>query len=485
MRATTVVVGCLVVVLGLTHFSWADDPKPAAADQPRFKIAKETTYVTGPVRPDGTIDYVEAINERLSKGVTKENNAAILMLEAVTDIPAPAGHYERVWQKLGLPVPQTANNVPVPQADPPGMDDALKHPWVAEKHPEVAHYLEPLEGRLNLMVEASQRDHYYMPLVREHDTDPLVSVLLPHLSSQRHLVNALKARAMLRLGDEDIDAFCRDAVAIVRLGRLMTHAPTLIENLVGAACEANGLDAINTAATGGWLPEAQIDHLLKELRAAPAPRQFYDVFEGGERGFLLEFLQTAAVHGVAEAQKALEPMRDKTILPPVDSAAKDWNAAMVKANGWYDRLADAGKQPTHAARMKATNAVLHDLDALKSKYAGWKSAFAPVEDRLIILVVPSMERAYTVETRAAVQRELTETALALAAFHIKMGEYPPELRLLAPAYFKSEPIDGFTDKPLTYRTEGKGYTLMSVGPDGQVGKQGAKAADDLTIEAMQ
>ena len=71
------------------------------------------------------------------------------------------------------------------------------------------------------------RSNFLFYPVREQETDPLVSVLLPHLQHMRHWANALKSRALLRLGKEDIDGFCRDAMAIVRLGRLSTHAPTL------------------------------------------------------------------------------------------------------------------------------------------------------------------------------------------------------------------------------------------------------------------
>ena len=90
-----------------------------------------------------------------------------------------------------------------------------------------------------------------------------------------------------------------------------------------------------------------------------------------------------------------------------------------------------------------------------------------------------MERAYRTETRITVQRDLTEMALALSGFRSKTGEYPPDLKLLAPAYFKTVPIDRFTDRPLPYRLDGNGYVLSSLGPDGEEG--GAKS-DDLVVE---
>ncbi|MDB5320037.1 MAG: hypothetical protein JWN40_1668 [Phycisphaerales bacterium] len=472
----------LVAVLGVDRSSIAEEAKPDVPAAPRFVISKETTYVAGPVRADGTIDYVEAINERLSKGVTKENNAAISLLQAaMAEDPMQARHYAKVCQKLGIAPPEQAKGAELPPNDPAGLDETLKGLWTADKAPQVAEWLKAMDGQLKLLVDASKHDRYYMPLVREQASDPLVSVLLPHLSHQRHLCNALKSRAMLRLGNEEMDGFCDDVIAIVRIGRLTTHAPTLVENLVGTACEASGLDAMKVAATGRWLSEAQVDRLLKELRAAPARRPMYDVFEGGERGFLLEFLQTAAVHGVGEAQKMLGALgqRNAITLAPVDPVAKDWNAAMRKANGWYDQLAEAGKKPSHVERMRACKQFMRDIEALKVKYDGWKAAFAPVEDRMIALVMPSMERAYTDETKIAANLELTETALALSGFRSRTAEYPPELKLLVPAYFKETPVDRFNDHPLTYRLEGNGYVLLSVGPDEVEG--GAKG-DDLVVE---
>ncbi len=52
------------------------------AGQSTLTISKETTRVTEPVNDDGTINYVAALNERYSKGVTFENNAAVLLIRA-------------------------------------------------------------------------------------------------------------------------------------------------------------------------------------------------------------------------------------------------------------------------------------------------------------------------------------------------------------------------------------------------------------------
>ena len=73
-------------------------PASAAADdlldpkQPKKKprkravqvtISKETTYLTGPLRKDGSVDYLKALNQQFSKGVTPDNNAAVLYWKAM------------------------------------------------------------------------------------------------------------------------------------------------------------------------------------------------------------------------------------------------------------------------------------------------------------------------------------------------------------------------------------------------------------------
>jgi len=141
----------------------AQDAAPAAAEAPNpaarpFTLSKETTYFTAPVRADGTIDYVEAINAQLSKGVTSENNAAIPFLDAVeAGDRAMPGHYNRLRDILGAPASPLKDRV----ADPPmgetdGLDFAMHGPWTADKAPAMAKWLETAKPRLDRVVERAR-----------------------------------------------------------------------------------------------------------------------------------------------------------------------------------------------------------------------------------------------------------------------------------------------------------------------------------------
>jgi hypothetical protein len=365
-------------------------------------------------------------------------------------------------------------------------------PWTAERAPATAKWLEASGPRLDRVVEASRRPRLYLPLIRENEGDTVVAVLLPHLNEMRQLVNALKARAMLALGNEDMEGFRRDVTAVLRLSRLTSGGPTLVERLVAIGCEVVALDAIESAAAGGWLSAADVEKLLAEIRgpAAMASSPIYEAFELGERTFILEFLQIAAVHGVGEASKIFDAIGggrgakgngNAAALPPVDSGNKDWDAAMRKANAWYDRYVEAGRQPTYPERSRASERIMADAQALREKMQGWRGVFAPIEDRMLVVVLPSVSRAYLSEARMHTERVLAETTLALTLFRGKVGEYPASLNELVPAYFKTVPVDALTGKPLVYRVEGRGYELRSLGANGQ--QDDGPKADDRVVRA--
>ena len=76
----------VVGVISLTAFRTADllaDEKQAQKQKPLFTLSKQTTYVSGPLRKDGTVDYVAALEAIARRGVTVENNAAVLLYQIV------------------------------------------------------------------------------------------------------------------------------------------------------------------------------------------------------------------------------------------------------------------------------------------------------------------------------------------------------------------------------------------------------------------
>ena len=78
----------------------------------------DTTRITAPLQPDGSIDYLLAVDNRMSAGVTPENNAAVLLLQAFArQGPVRAGELLNalLQQPDGrLPPPAVFRFVPIP-----------------------------------------------------------------------------------------------------------------------------------------------------------------------------------------------------------------------------------------------------------------------------------------------------------------------------------------------------------------------------------
>ena len=82
----------------------ATDEKPA----PKLPIGKETTYFTGPLDSNGYVNYVAALNDRLSRGITPDTNANVLIWKAIGPTPdnrkMPAEYFK--WLGIEEPPPQ-------------------------------------------------------------------------------------------------------------------------------------------------------------------------------------------------------------------------------------------------------------------------------------------------------------------------------------------------------------------------------------------
>src|ERR1700730_3386738 len=66
-----------------------------------FTVGSETTFVTEPLDKHGYIDYVTALNERLGKGITPDNNANVLIWQALGPHPEggtmPEEYFQWLW----------------------------------------------------------------------------------------------------------------------------------------------------------------------------------------------------------------------------------------------------------------------------------------------------------------------------------------------------------------------------------------------------
>jgi hypothetical protein len=502
----------------LATFATADDKE--AKRKPKFTIGKETTYVSGPVDEDGYIDYAAALNERLGKGIKPNDNANVLLWKAFG--PNPGGTIPPDFFKwLGVPAPPERGDYfidwwefshqqrklrPGEEPEPQEvllekLERATKWPWTAKESPDLAAWLKANEKPLALVVEASKRRHYFLPLVlkkSKKSASALMSVNLPGLQHCREFAMALNARAMLRVGEGRDDEAWQDLLACHRLGRLIGRGGTLIEGLVGLAIDSVASKADLAFLDGAKLTTKQMKECLRDLQTLPPLPDMAAKLDLHDRFMFLDAVVVADRDGI-EALKDLGTGPKAT-----DPQAKrlregvDWETVLRRGNRWYDRIVTAMRVRDQAERDKQLANLEEELRKLKKNLGGVgavakillakntaKARGEEIGNVLISMMVPSVRKIQQARDRIEQVQGNVHLAFALACYQRENGRYPMKLEALAPKYLTKVPGDLFSGKALVYRPTEKGYLLYSVGANGEDdegrGSQDDPPGDDLAV----
>jgi hypothetical protein len=481
---------------------------PEGKPRPRFTVGKETTYALGPRRDDGRIDYAAALNERLRGGVTPATNAKVLILKALGPRPEGAELAPGFYRWLGIEAPPERGDYfrpvfhylrdrlgVVQQADLDAVYDALdrpEQPWTAKRHPLLADWLKANEKPLNLVVRASRRPDYFMPLVAK-GKGRLIEALVSSVQRCREVALALSARAMLRAGEGKADAAWQDLLACHRLGRQVARGGTLIEGLVGLA-----IDNIASGADVAFLGRArltpqQVKDCLRDLRRLPPMPRMAAKADLTERFIFLDIVMAAERDGI---QSLAALVGGPLLQSAPDARARrtqediDWDVVLRTTNRYFDRLAAAMRVNDRLARDKQLDRLEQELRERKQSLMeagglGKALLAAPdaqargrlLADALRVLLTPSVRKVQQASDRIGQVHQNVQLAFALAAYRAEHGRYPKALEALAPKYLPRIPNDVFSGKALIYRPVESAFLLYSVGVNGR-DEQGRSYDDD-------
>ncbi len=492
----------------------------------RVTIAKDTTYITEPLRKDGYPDYVAALNQRMSKGVTPENNAAVLFWQAMGPSEIKKEFREKFFRLLGVPQPPEKGDYFVSptehfnrhkpkensEAAPTGedsdrdslwrqFDTALKRPWSKEEFPIWAEWLAANEKQLALLSEACKRPRCYHPLISSPDNKEMVMcVLLPGAQQSRDFARALQMRAMFRIKEGKVDEAWADLLTLHRLARLIGQGSTLVDGLVAIILDGMAQAGDHALLDHAKLSAARIAEMRADLNKLPPIFSMADKLDVGERFFFLDCVSVVAREGMSGLNAIIgdgDTSKDvqSSMINSIGNAMVDWDIVLRMGNSWYDRIVAIQRKPKRYERKKAMTSVDDDIKQLAKsvrdvKSLGWallgnprKATGEQVGKIFVALLLPAFMACTEAEDRAAMQRELNELAFALAAYRAEHGSYPAKLADLATKYVKQEPKDIFNnDADLHYTRTDNGYLLYSVSfngrDDGGMGESDRKAGED-------
>ncbi len=494
-------------------------------------VSRETTRVVGPLRKDGSVDFLAAVNAHFRRGVTPENNAATKLFEALGPGEIDEDDRESYFQLLGLPVlpadgpyfvsliqfldDRSREEPPVAEGDVGGdpwetRKAAHRRPWASNEFPELAEWILANDQPLGLVVEASERPRYYEPLIVEDDL-PLAAVWLPLMGDVRRASRLLACRAMLRLQEGKVSEARQDLLACHRLARLLEQGPTLVHALCAASIASLTCSGDAALAHHGNLSAQQARRYAAELNEIAPNFHVGSKIDALERYFCLDSVVRVASGGPAEFVDITNWVQslssDLDIVDPQERPSKayrvwsynetlDWDNVLRRVNQWYDHLVADYDHPTRAARIAALKKRDEDVRVMADRLErNWRplaklsfgfGVVAPetkakhVAELMICLATPSFQSMFDAEGEAIVQWQMARLAYALAGYRADHGSYPERLSRLSPKYIDEIPTDLFTGEQLRYtRVADDDYRLYSLGPNGNDDDGGE---DDVTLD---
>ena len=87
-------------------------------------------------------------------------------------------------------------------------------------------------------------------------------------------------------------------------------------------------------------------------------------------------------------------------------------------------------------------------------------------EKVLSLTSCSFSHVLQMRDEAITRGQLLRLASLINVYRAEHGGYPKTLKDLTPKYLATLPVDVYHGKAFRYRTEGDGYVLYSVGPDG-------------------
>jgi hypothetical protein len=240
----------------------------------------------------------------------------------------------------------------------------------------------------------------------------------------------------------------------LRLADSLRTEPALVSYLVRAHCHTVTVDRLEQALSLTAFTDRQLVELSDALAATDASLDLVQAIIG-EQCVAIDCLRDRKFPGNPRQVGTLfrlSGFRRRTLFGVLDHDAECIEAAKLPES---QRL----------ARFRQIDKELDHLGILQE----------PVR-----LVAPRMSRVVTIDLQAHAHMDLARTALAIERYRLANGNLPDDLDLLVPKYLPQVPLDPFDGHPIRYRREGSGYTLYSVGEDGQDNAGREPAPQDRT-----
>lgn len=452
--------------------------------KPRVTVGKETTVLTEPLDEDGYVDYVKAIDARLRKGVTPENNANVRIRLLLGDRELSRRTSLTYYERLGIKPPEDSNAIVVSMGaiqqelgHPNELNAALRKPWTETTSPTAGIWMNRNRDQLVKIREAVTKPRYYSPLMTQESR--VFSVLLPDVQNTRILARVLLADAMLNLGRGKEGVVMDDLVATHRLASHIGNSWTLVELLVSFAIRNMAYDAEESFLNAARPNRGKQVFWQRKLKTVRSQKSMAELVRTTERYMALDAI-CAVARGedintmlTLVGREKISAAKAAVLALRIKSPKLDFDEILRECNRTYDLIGKAF-DPESTNQEKPS-------DLVRQKKAAWEKTVQEttvaeltfdnrklqryVLSLMLSNLTPFLETAQKAEELCAARGECLKVAWAVSAWYAKHKSYPEKLDQLVPLYLKELPADRFTGESLIYKVAGGRCRVYSFGPN--------------------
>lgn len=479
---------------------------------PLFTVSPETTLLTSPLTPVGSVDYFAALNQVGLEQVPLERNAVsdlirvfgpevgpndarrdYLLLIKAADLPKDGDYFEDqyAFQNRRLDEWREQGGERPKEIDAKEIERAANGGWSRDEFPDVAAWIDANERHLDVIAAALRDKKCFLPHSYSGIDRYVFDTTGPPLASDLHdVARLLAARAHLRITAGDADGAWQDVLTLHRVTRVMGGTQSSWEVTYAYHLEKKAARLVSRLALESELDAATCRAHIADLQAIGPPAPLLPAINVGSRYTYLSDFQDMAL----DARKRSDAIQHNSGVP---TGHVDWDSALRQINHWFDQQKSALELPTFKERV----ARLQQAEQELGKTPGDEKA---VQGRLYVAMLFNSRRSATdaftrhwlhscdvnvvaAEAEAIAGYRLAMVALALFAHRAENKDFPASLDALVPASFEMVPEDPFIDQPVSYVRPSEEYCLIyCVGPNlqddgGESVDNRQKSGDDVSL----
>ncbi|MCC9607841.1 hypothetical protein LOC68_03070 [Blastopirellula sp. JC732] len=460
-------------------------------------ISKKTTYLTGPIGPDGNVDYWEYVQTERAKGATPENNGAIPVLMAMDLEPwVNAEQRSFAMEQLGLSDLPATVSLPLrdeqlkAEAERWFAEEALvqfgdvvhnewctqnalravsRSPWTAGDFPPLAAWLTRHGPAIDRLREVEGRTYWYLPQhASQANSDRFLYAEICSGDLICEARNLLRMRAMFHLGNGDLNSAWRDLRAEFQFCLLANPLSSDSEEFYRRIGLSESSLALHQLVIHPRCDEALLQEIESTIRGVRPP-----YYEPGTVLFQrLKLLQGVGhdYQGFIDSEGEQEFYYRKAY--SISRLPINGNQLLRRINYWFDQVAAAASISDVTQRRAAIIQFRNELDNAMANYhdsdSEWRLYLSPVLRTRVPADNYTLEYTFGGDAdfycdEAEGRLQLLQGSIALQRYYLRNGRYPATWAELPDELPPMLTKDRFALSDCRYRRTDEGYLLYLLG----------------------